>query len=650
MAYIYNKIFSQRIYISLLLLLSFTGQVSTQDTKPLEIDTIFINKIFKDVERLSSEDKRIYVITEAFNYEISNPNFGLRMLAWLEKQKFFKDDFSSGYLFRKGVLLKNSGAHTQAVAIFLEALKKAEIENDTLNRAAIYFKLSDTYDEMADFRKKAESARKSLVYYSMLKDTINMVQCYLKMSVASKNNISSSDATTNIKKLLHLSKDNPFLRSKVYSSLANIFEGQKMIDSSFKYNKFFLNSLTLDNLADRFVAYYNLGQNLRDLKKYKESQEYTMNAYTINQTLKIDVYDVYAKIALSEIELKLGNTDKSKSWLVDMDPSKLNLEQQKQFANINYLIAKDKREFENALKYLEGFKMYSDSTFNIENAKVIGELKSKYDFESKEKEVVNLEKITEVKSKQIGTQNIFLITLTGLIALLLGLLYKTVKQKGTITAKNEQITKMLDEKDLLLREIHHRVKNNLQVVSSLLNLQSNYITDDIALEAINEGKNRVLSMALIHQNLYSDEHLTAIETKGYFDDLLDQLFESYNIDEEQIKLEKDIDNFLIDVDTMIPLGLITNELISNALKHAFKDRAEGKILFSVKNINGNIIIAIKDNGVGVEPSLFTASRSFGNKMIQAFVQKLKANLEVRNDSGTEIVITIPIDIAKAKRA
>jgi two-component sensor histidine kinase len=101
---------------------------------------------------------------------------------------------------------------------------------------------------------------------------------------------------------------------------------------------------------------------------------------------------------------------------------------------------------------------------------------------------------------------------------------------------------------------------------------------------------------------------------------------------------------------MIPLGLITNELISNALKHAFKDRARGEIYFSVKDYGGNISVTIKDNGIGVEPTSFAASRSFGNKMIQAFVQKLKANFEVKNDCGTEIVMTIPINVSKEERA
>ena len=116
----------------------------------------------------------------------------------------------------------------------------------------------------------------------------------------------------------------------------------------------------------------------------------------------------------------------------------------------------------------------------------------------------------------------------------------------------------MEDKDILLREIHHRVKNNLQVVSSLLNLQSSYISDKIALEAINEGKNRVSSMALIHQNLYTEKNLTEIETKRYFEELLDQLFDSYNIDSESISLQKDIDSVLIDVYMMIQLFFITN--------------------------------------------------------------------------------------------
>jgi two-component sensor histidine kinase len=157
-------------------------------------------------------------------------------------------------------------------------------------------------------------------------------------------------------------------------------------------------------------------------------------------------------------------------------------------------------------------------------------------------------------------------------------------------------------------------------------------------------------MALIHQNLYHEEHLTAIETKRYFEDLLDQLFDSYNIDENRITLEKEIGSFLIDVDTLIPLGLITNELISNALKHAFKGQGHGHIRFICIGTKDEIVISIRDNGVGMSPETFATSASFGHKMIHAFVNKLKGGIEVRQDQGTIITLTVPKEIAGEKRA
>ena len=307
--------------------------------------------------------------------------------------------------------------------------------------------------------------------------------------------------------------------------------------------------------------------------------------------------------------------------------------------------------YQEALIYADSVRSMERTMLDEQRILAIKEMEAQYNKLEQDNQILILQ-----KQQDSAKRNLYLallgLGLISTVAMAIFLLYRQKSQSNTILEeKNAQIIQMLGEKDLLLREIHHRVKNNLQVVSSLLNLQSNYISDEIALEAINEGKNRVLSMALIHQNLYSDEHLTAIDTKGYFDDLLDQLFDSYNIDIEQISLEKDIESFLIDVDTMIPLGLITNELISNALKHAFKDRTHGKINFSVlQQQGGNIVIAIKDNGIGVDPSLFASSRSFGNKMIQSFVQKMKANLHVKNDNGTEITLSVPKIIKKKQRA
>ncbi len=199
----------------------------------------------------------------------------------------------------------------------------------------------------------------------------------------------------------------------------------------------------------------------------------------------------------------------------------------------------------------------------------------------------------------------------------------------------------MEDKDILLREIHHRVKNNLHVVSSLLNLQSNYISDGAALGAINDGKNRVSSMAMIHQNLYQDSNLTSINSKEYFDNLIESLFESYNVNSEEITLQKKIQDLNIDVDTMIPLGLFVNELVSNALKHAYTGiKEKGMLTIELKEESGLLELSVFDNGIGMHEDQFFSSESFGNKMIKAFKNKLKANIRIQNYHGTSVSLQI----------
>jgi len=293
-----------------------------------------------------------------------------------------------------------------------------------------------------------------------------------------------------------------------------------------------------------------------------------------------------------------------------------------------------------AIQTLETLVAYKDS-LDLNNTKnIVAYQESQYNRLEKEKEINRLNADTQVKSRRINLISIISCILGGILLLILGF-YRQLRSKNQrINQQNEQLKALINDKNFLLKEIHHRVKNNLQVVSSLLNLQSNYIQDPVALDAINEGKNRVGSMALIHKNLYVEDNLTSIETGRYFDDLIDQLFESYNIDENKITIEKDIDSMQLDVDTMIPLGLVTNELMSNALKHAFTESEGGIIKFSLKNKGDTIEIAIKDNGKGMQKDDFISSQSFGNKMIAAFVQKLKAQLNIINHQGTEIILVI----------
>ena len=204
----------------------------------------------------------------------------------------------------------------------------------------------------------------------------------------------------------------------------------------------------------------------------------------------------------------------------------------------------------------------------------------------------------------------------------------------------EQLKIAVEEKDTLLKEIHHRVKNNLQVISALLTLQSKYIKDDQAIEALREGQDRVQSMALIHKDLYQHDNLKGVNTKDYLEKLVDNLIDSYSIDDEDIMLELDIESIWLDVDTMIPMGLMVNELISNALKHAFSGQNNGALHIQLKEIDNQLILNIKDNGKGFDNFEIQKSNSFGYSLIESFAKKLDAEMNYKFEDGFGIDIIV----------
>jgi two-component sensor histidine kinase len=221
-------------------------------------------------------------------------------------------------------------------------------------------------------------------------------------------------------------------------------------------------------------------------------------------------------------------------------------------------------------------------------------------------------------------------------------LYSKYKANLALKEKKATIEKTLGEKELLLREIHHRVKNNLQVISSLLNLQSRYISDEKAIAAIKDGRNRVNSMSLIHQDLYLNENLTTIDLGLYLEKLSDSLFQSYNIDPTRIRLDTSVEQARLDVDTLIPLGLILNELLSNALKHAFPNERAGEVSVRFQESEEHYFLEVKDNGVGMYgKSPESSQESFGIQMIKAFAQKLKASVEFKTMNGVTASLVIP---------
>jgi len=204
----------------------------------------------------------------------------------------------------------------------------------------------------------------------------------------------------------------------------------------------------------------------------------------------------------------------------------------------------------------------------------------------------------------------------------------------------EALTQALDNKDMLIREVHHRMKNNLAVIQSLLSLQVKDVTDEKSKGYLLDAENRMHSMAMIHEMLHGSNDLKSLKTRVYIEKLVGTLTQNYKLDTQSIKLQCDIQDISLDVDTMIPLGLIVNELVSNALKHAFPDDTNGELTVSLtKTEESGYVLVIKDNGIGLPEDFdLMKANSLGLKIVKSLVRQIKGIFEIPNRDGAEFVI------------
>ena len=209
----------------------------------------------------------------------------------------------------------------------------------------------------------------------------------------------------------------------------------------------------------------------------------------------------------------------------------------------------------------------------------------------------------------------------------------------------EKIKSSLREKEVLLREIHHRVKNNMQIISSLLNLQSKNIKDGQALDMLRSIQNRVKSMTLIHERLYQSKDFARVSFAEYVQILTSHLFGSYGIDPKAIKLNINIKNVLLDINTAIPCSLIINELVSNSLKHAFPDGKKGEIKIAMHPLNEKEIdLAVSDNGVGLPEEVdFRETESLGLHLVRLLAEnQLHGDIKLNRKKGTSFQIRLKV--------
>jgi len=317
-------------------------------------------------------------------------------------------------------------------------------------------------------------------------------------------------------------------------------------------------------------------------------------------------------------------------------------------------------DYKSAMKNYIQYKYFADIDKNMEQRKKFDELNIKYGAEKKDNDIKLLQKEKQLQETMLLQAKYTRNWILGGVALLLiivGLLVyntrlkqrtnkKLESQQTEIEKQNFTLRHLVDEKDWLAKEIHHRVKNNLQIVMSLLNSQSAYIENDAALTAIHDSQHRVHAMSLIHQKLYNADNVSSIDMSFYIRELTSYLSDSFGT-RQRILFEFAIEPLELDVSQAVPLGLILNEAITNSIKYAFPEGRSGVVSISLFNTtSNNYLLSISDNGIGI-PSHLNDKKpgSLGMSLIAGLSEDLDGSFSIENNNGTTIKISFAHDPA-----
>jgi two-component sensor histidine kinase len=205
-------------------------------------------------------------------------------------------------------------------------------------------------------------------------------------------------------------------------------------------------------------------------------------------------------------------------------------------------------------------------------------------------------------------------------------------------------TALLQQRETMLREIHHRVKNNMQVMSSLLNLQSRVASNPDTSRMLQENQNRIHSMALLHEILYQSEDLAVVDFSKYVRRMVDHLFRSYGVDNRQIRLHAELNPVALELDDALPCGLLISEVISNSLKHGFPEGQEGEVAILLRPQSPTTVaLVLSDDGAGLPAGMdWSTTRSLGLRLVRALASQLRASLEIRSQGGTEVKLVFTL--------
>ena len=530
------------------------------------------------------------------------------------KSKLDKADWPM-LLTQLGYVFERRGQLSKAADYALEGLSLGDSLNDLKTRALAYSDLSNLFWKQSKYSMGIGYGLQSIAIFKQR--GIEDMDYSFTLYVLGNNYLAIKDypnAQKYLKQALIQSE-----RYQFYNNLADIFIAlNELYNITGDYSKADIN-------AKQAIRYSSLLEN-----NFMLMRSWLSLAELQNLTNRPDSAIVSLRTCLSVATSNFGD----KYFL-----NKAYKELSKAYAAIN--------DYKNAYTAYQKYDALKDSVFTIEADQRVAKLQTEFDVAQKENTIKTQQKSISQRTKLEELT----LGIAGLLALILVGLYRNYQNKRRVNAtleklnedlehKNIQLDRRNVENELLLKEIHHRVKNNLEIVSGLLELQAAQIDHPTALAVMQASQNRVLSMGIIHQKLYQKGNLSAIEMKDYFQHLGNSIRDTFNAS-DHIHLNYDMEPLELDVDTAVPIGLIANELLTNAMKYAFPKHRAGEVNISLKKdcIKEEFVFSISDNGIGNERSDTIKGTGFGTELVHLLVQQLDGKLNTTYDQGTAVNIT-----------
>lgn len=509
-----------------------------------------------------------------------------------------RDSIAMGeMLMSKGIACYYQKEYARAIGFYDECLDHYTKTKNLVGQGKVLNNFAVIYRIRRNYTKAIEIYRRAIKIKELLKDTMGLANSYNNLGLALFHCDSDQVSLSHFKSAL-----------RYYDAMGDEYQA----------------AAAKANLAQ---AYFNL--NRSDTAKVLLSEAFPV----LEKKLTIDL--MLAAMNLSVIDRVEGRPAMALNRLLKyydavVSTNVLDSRQAYEFelASSYFMLGNSDEAYKHLMNYVELSKELDKEA----RERLTEEMQVRFETKEQENKIVLQRQVIDEQNRQRRYLYIA-IELTALL-LLLAVWFGISKFKSNrrLNEANSKLELALKDREVLLKEIHHRVKNNLQVVSSLLSIQSRTIQDEKAQAVINEGRSRVDSMALIHRFLYEKGDLRAIDMNLYLSELCDTIFESYSMYNDRVVLEKSIQKIDLDVDTAVPLGLIINELVANALKHGFPDEKEGKVAVEFSEVNDALLICVKDNGVGSE-GIEIKSTSFGMKLLKAFAPKLGATINIIKSPG-----------------